>query len=438
MTGIEHGMVIGALMLLLMALRVHIAMAMLLAGSIGYIWMTGSAPLLNYMKTAAWARYSIYDLSVVPLFLLMGQFATHGGLSKALFRAGNTLIGHWRGGMAMAAVGACAGFGAICGSSLATAATMGQVALPELRNHKYSGRLATAAIAAGGTLGILIPPSVPLVIYAILTEQNIAKLFVSAFIPGLIAMFGYMLVIGIIARVDPTSAPAGDRSSWADRLKAMLETWPVILIFVVVIGGIYGGFFTPTEAASIGTLATGYVAWRSGGLRKHGFVECVYGTAQATAMIFLILLGADIMNVFLALTQMPAELSKWVVGLGLSPLLVLFVILCIYLVLGCIMDSLSMILLTVPIFFPIIMGLDYWGLDAEAKAIWFGILTLMAVEVGMITPPVGLNVFIISSMAKDTPMKETFIGIVPFLASDFLRIALLVFVPSIALIALKL
>jgi tripartite ATP-independent transporter DctM subunit len=438
MTGIEHGMVIGALMLLLMALRVHIAMAMMLAGSIGYIWMTGSAPLLNYMKTAAWARYSIYDLSVVPLFLLMGQFATHGGLSKALFRAGATLIGHWRGGLAMAAVGACAGFGAICGSSLATAATMGQVALPELRNHKYSGRLATAAIAAGGTLGILIPPSVPLVIYAILTEQNIAKLFVSAFIPGLIAMFGYMLVIGIMARIDPTSAPAGDRASWADRLKAMLETWPVILIFVVVIGGIYGGFFTPTEAASIGTLATAYVAWRSGGLSKRGFLECVYGTSQATAMIFLILLGADIMNVFLALTQMPAELSKWVVGLGYSPLLILLVILFIYLVLGCIMDSLSMILLTVPIFFPIIMGLDYWGMDAESKAIWFGILTLMAVEIGMITPPVGLNVFIISSMAKDTPMKETFIGIVPFLASDFLRIALIVFVPSIALIALKL
>jgi len=438
MTGIEQGMLIGGLMLLLMAMRMHIAMAMLVAGSVGYVWIAGPATLLNYMKTAAWARYSIYDLSVVPLFLLMGQFATHGGLSKALFRAGNTLIGHWRGGMAMAAVGACAGFGAICGSSLATAATMGQVALPELRNHKYSGRLATAAIAAGGTLGILIPPSVPLVIYAILTEQNIAKLFVSAFIPGLIAMFGYMLVIGIMARVDPTSAPAGNRATWGERLAALLETWPVLLIFTAVIGGIYGGFFTPTEAASIGTLATGYVAWKSGGLRKHGFLECLYGTAQATAMIFLILLGADIMNVFLALTQMPAELSKWVVGLGLSPLLVLFVILCIYLVLGCIMDSLSMILLTVPIFFPIIMGLDYWGLDAESKAIWFGILSLMAVEIGMITPPVGLNVFIISSMAKETTMKETFIGIVPFLASDFLRIALLVFVPSIALIALKL
>ncbi len=438
MTGLETGALAGVLMLGLMALRVHIAMAMMIAGVVGYIWMAGPAPLLSYMKTATWARYSIYDLSVVPLFLLMGQFATHGGLSKALFRAGATLIGHWRGGLAMAAVGACAGFGAICGSSLATAATMGQVALPELRSHKYSGRLATAAIAAGGTLGILIPPSVPLVIYAILTEQNIAKLFMAAVIPGIIAMLGYMIVIGIVARVDPTAAPRGEKASVAEKLKAIAETWPVMLIFVAVIGGIYGGFFTPTEAASIGTLATAFVAWRSGGLSKRGFLECVYGTSQATAMIFLILLGADIMNVFLALTQMPAELAKWVVGLGLSPLLVMLVIIIIYLILGCIMDSLSMIMLTIPIFFPIIMGMDFWGLDPESKAIWFGILSLMVVEIGLITPPVGLNVFIISSMARDTSMKDTFIGIIPFLMSDLLRIALIVFVPSIALIALKL
>jgi tripartite ATP-independent transporter DctM subunit len=437
-TGLETGAAAGVLMLGLMALRVHIAMAMLIAGVVGYIWMAGYAPLLSYMKTAAWARYSIYDLSVVPLFLLMGQFATHGGLSKALFRAGSTLIGHWRGGLAMAAVGACAGFGAICGSSLATAATMGQVALPELRSHKYSGRLATAAIAAGGTLGILIPPSVPLVIYAILTEQNIAKLFMAAVIPGIIAMVGYMIVIGIIARVDPAAAPRGEQASIAEKLKAIAETWPVMLIFIAVIGGIYGGFFTPTEAASIGTLATAFVAWRSGGLSRRGFLECVYGTSQATAMIFLILLGADIMNVFLALTQMPAELAKWVVGLGYSPILILFVIILIYLVLGCIMDSLSMIMLTVPIFFPIIMGMDFWGLNPEAKAIWFGILSLMVVEIGLITPPVGLNVFIISSMAKDTSMKDTFIGIIPFLISDALRIVLIVFVPSVALIALKL
>jgi tripartite ATP-independent transporter DctM subunit len=424
-------------MLVLLALRVHIGVAMLLTGSVGYTMVAGLDPLLNYFKGAAYARYSIYDLSVVPLFLLMGQFATHGGLSKALFKAGNAMIGHWRGGMAMGAVTACAGFGAICGSSLATAATMGQVALPELKKHGYSERLSAAAIAAGGTLGILIPPSVPLVIYAIITEQNIAKMFLAAFIPGLLAAVGYMIVISIIARISPEDAPRGIKFTWMQRLQALSETWPVILIFIVVIGGIYGGIFTPTEAASIGTLATAIVAWTSGGLKGRGFLDCLYGAAGATGMIFLILLGADILNVFLALTQVHTELASWVVGLNWPPLGVLMVIIIIYLVLGCIMDSLSMILLTVPIFFPIIMGIDLWGLGADDKAIWFGILALMVVEVGLITPPVGMNVFIISAMVKHVPMKEIFKTILPFLASDFVRIALLVFFPSIALVVFQ-
>jgi tripartite ATP-independent transporter DctM subunit len=438
MTGIEWGALMFGVMLLLLAVRVHIGIAMLLTGSVGYMFVAGVDPLMSYFKTAAYARFSVYDLSVVPLFLLMGQFATHGGLSKALFQAGNAFIGHWRGGMAMAGVTACAGFGAICGSSLATAATMGQVALPEMKAHNYSGRFATAAIAAGGTLGILIPPSVPLVIYAILTEQNIAKLFLAAFVPGILAALGYMLVIAIVARVSPADAPAGDRYTWPERVQALLATWPVLLIFLVVIGGIYGGFFTPTEAAAIGTVATAFVAWRSGGLKGRGFLECMYGTAAATGMIFLILLGADVMNVFLVLTQLNVELAKWVIGLNLSPILVLFLIIFIYLVLGCIMDSLSMILLTIPMFFPIIMGLDFYGMAAEPKAIWFGILVLMVVEIGLITPPVGMNVFIINSMAKDVPMRETFKFVMPFLASDLLRIVLIVFFPSIVLFVFKL
>ena len=275
MTGIEWGALMFGLMLLLLAARMHIGMAMLLAGSVGYVMVAGVGPLMSYFKTGAYARFSVYDLSVVPLFLLMGQFATQGGLSRALFQAGNTFIGHWRGGMAMAGVTACAGFGAICGSSLATAATMGQVALPELKAHGYSGRFATATLAVGGTLGILIPPSVPLVIYAILTEQNIAKLFLAAFVPGILAALGYVVVISLVARLSPSDAPAGPRHAWSERLRALIDTWPVLLIFLVVIGGIYGGLFTPTEAAAIGCVATAVVAWRSGGLDKKGFLACM-------------------------------------------------------------------------------------------------------------------------------------------------------------------
>ena len=437
MTGIEWGALMFLFLLVLLALRVHIGMAMMLAGSLGYGIVGGWEPLLNYFKSGAYARFSNYDLSVVPLFLLMGQFATHGGLSRALFKAGNAFIGHWKGGMAMAAVTSCAGFGAICGSSLATAATMGQVALPEMTKHGYSQRFAAAVIAAGGTLGILIPPSVPLVIYAILTEQNIAKLFMAAFIPGIVAMIGYMVVISIIARRKPDEAPAGDRFSWGQRLKAVLETWPVMLIFAVVIGGIYGGLFTPTEAASIGTVATAIVALTSGGLRGKGFMECIYGAAASTGMIFMILIGADVLNVFLVLTRLNTELAAWVIGLDMAPIAVLFTIIAIYLVLGCVMDSLSMILLTIPIFFPIVMGIDLFGLGLEAKAIWFGILVLMVVEIGLITPPVGMNVFIISSMTKGVPMKEIFAYVMAFLASDLLRIVALVFFPVITLVALK-
>jgi tripartite ATP-independent transporter DctM subunit len=438
LSGMQWGLLIMALLLVLLALRMHIGMAMLLAGSIGYVTMAGLDPLLNHLKNSAYARFSVYDLSVVPLFLLMGQFATHGGLSKALFGAGNALIGHWRGGMAMGAVGACAGFGAICGSSLATAATMGQVALPELKKHGYSPSLSAASIAAGGTLGILIPPSVPLVIYAILAEQNIAKLFMAAFIPGILAAIGYMIVIGIVARISPKDAPAGDKLPWGERIRALIRVWPVLLIFLTVIGGIYGGLFTPTEAASIGTVATAFVAWTSGGLKGKGFADCVYGAGTATGMIFLILLGADVLNVFLALAQVPGEMAAWVKGLGLPPLAVLLTIVAVYLVLGCVMDSLSMILLTIPIFFPVIMGLDFYGMDAESKAIWFGILALMVVEIGLITPPVGMNVFIISGMAPGVPMKSIFRNVVPFLVSDIVRIGLLIAFPSIALVALKL
>jgi C4-dicarboxylate transporter, DctM subunit len=432
MSGVALGALAFVLLLLLLAARLPIGIAMFITGALGYISMSGPDALLNFLKNAAYARYSVYDLSVVPLFLLMGQFASRGGLSGALFGAANAFIGHHRGGVAMAAIGACAGFGAICGSSLATAATMGQVALPELRKFKYSPALATGTLAAGGTLGILIPPSVVLVIYAILTEQNIAKLFLAAFVPGILAAIGYVMAIAVYVRVYPGSGPAGPHHSARERLNALLQVWPIILIFVVVIGGIYGGIFTPTEAAAIGTISTGILAVIQG-MRWSEVIDCFYGTAEATGMIFLILLGADMLNVFLALSQLPAELATWVGNSGFSPLAVLFCIIVIYLLLGCIMDSLSMILLTIPIVFPIIMGLDFWGLAQTDKAIWFGILALMVVEIGLITPPVGMNVYIINSLAKDVPMIETFRGVIPFLISDGVRVFLLVLFPTLSL-----
>ena len=432
MSGVGIALLFLALMLVLMGLRVPIAIAMLLTGIAGYVAIAGWSPLLNHLKSAAFARYSNYDLSVVPMFLLMGNLASRGGLSAALFNAANAFIGHFRGGIAMASVGACAGFGAICGSSLATAATMGQVALPELRKHEYDPALATGALAAGGTLGILIPPSVVLAVYAILTEQNIAKLFTAAFVPGLIATAGYMIAIAVVVRVKPGSGPAGPLHPWSERWRTLMGVWPVVAIFVVMLGGMYGGYFSATEGAAIGTAAT-FVLAVARGMRLKGLLECFDATARATGMIFLILLGADILNSFLALSQMPTELAGWVQGSALPPLSVMFAIILIYVFLGCVMDSLSMILLTIPIFFPMILGLDFWGLEQTEKAIWFGILALMVVEIGLITPPVGMNVYIISSLAKDVPMRTAFRGVVPFLVSDAVRVLLLIFFPGLSL-----
>jgi len=434
MSGTAGGFWMFGILMLLLVARIPIGIAMFIVGAGGYLAFVGDImPLLASLKNLAYARLSNYDLVVIPLFLLMGQFATHGGLSKALFRFVAAFLGHRKGGVAIAAIGACAGFGAICGSSLATAATMGQVALPELRRAGYSGALATGALAAGGTLGIMIPPSVPLVIYAILTQESIGKLFMAAVLPGIIAMLGYMLVVRIVVGLDPAAGPAGPRTDWRERLGSLLAVLPVLLVFVVVIVGIYGGWANPTEAAAIGAAACGLLAAASGGIRLNGLIESLLGTAQATAMIFLVLLGADMLNSALALSQLPAELATWVKNSGLSPLLVMATILLIYILLGCVMDSLAMILLTIPIFYPIVMGLDFWDLSQTDKSLWFGILALMVVEIGLVHPPVGMNVYIINRLARDVPLVETFKGVIPFLLSDLVRIVLLLFFPGISL-----
>ena len=435
MSGIAAGLVLFGVMLVLLVLRVPIGIAMFSVGAGGYVWLTGGewTPLLASLKNLAYARLSNYDLIVIPLFLLMGQFATHGGLSRALFRFVAAFMGHWRGGVAMAAVGACAGFGAICGSSLATAATMGQVALPELKRLGYAGSLSTGTLAAGGTLGIMIPPSVPLVIYAILTQESIGKLFMAAVLPGVIAMLGYMLVIRAMVAWKPEIGPAGPRAPWPERLRALAAVAPVFGVFAVVIIGIYGGWANPTEAAAIGAAACGVLAVVSGGMRWRGLLDTALGTAQSTAMIFLVLLGADQLNTALAVSQMPAELALWVKDSGLPPLLVMVAILVVYILLGCVMDSLAMILLTIPVFYPVVMGLDFWGLGDTDKSIWFGILALMVVEIGLVHPPVGMNVYVINRIARTVPLTETFKGVMPFLASDFLRIAALLFFPALSL-----
>ena len=437
MTGTTIALLLFAGMLALMAARVPIALAMFVPGAVGYVMLAGWPPFASYLKGLAWARLANYDLTVIPLFLLMGAFATQGGLSRSLFAAASAMIGHLRGGLAMAAVMACAAFGSVCGSSVATAATMAKVALPEMMRHNYSGRLATATLAAGGTLGIMIPPSVVLVIYGILAEQNIAKLFAAAILPGLIATIGYCVAIAVYVRLFPEHGPASERASLRQLARALKDVWPIAAIFLVVFGGIYGGWFTPTEAAAIGAAATFLAAVLRGELTRPKFLECFYDTAVTTGMIFMIFLGADVMNSALALSQFPAALSSFVKDLGVAPLAVVAGILVFYVILGCVMDELSMILLTLPIFLPTIVGLDLFGLPTDQKLIWFGILVLMVVEIGLIAPPVGLNVYVINGLAKNVPIGESYRGVVPFLISDVLRTVLLLAFPAISLWLVK-
>ncbi|MDD9908621.1 MAG: TRAP transporter large permease [Ahrensia sp.] len=498
MSDIMIGLLSFPALLILIFLRVPIGLAMFMAGLVGLVIVTGNTTVpFARLKSETYGTFSNYSLSIVPMFLLMGHFATLGGMSQALFKAAEGWLGHRKGGVAMAAVGACAGFGSICGSSLATAATMSRVALPELRAYGYAGGFSTATLAAGGTLGILIPPSVVLVIYAILTEQNIAKLFLAAFIPGILAAVGYMITISIYVRLNAGSAGTRPRVPYLERFKALFDVWPVLLVFFLVVGGIYLGWFTPTEGAAVGAFGTALIAWAGGGLTRSSLSESFYVTARASAMIFFIVLGAAFYNGFLALTQLPQETAKWVSESGLSPWMILIVILVFYLLLGCLMDSLSMILLTIPIFWPIIQELDFGlvsmvelqsmklealiasgaelprtalqeaqsllasgqeltreitrelglrgvtkgalnRINLEYTAIWFGILVLIVVEVGLITPPVGMNLFVINAMDRETPMVETYKAVLYFVASDLIRVAILLAFPIITLALLPL
>jgi tripartite ATP-independent transporter DctM subunit len=421
-----------AALVVLIAIRMPIAYAMILVGAVGITILNGPAIVLSQLKRLPYSQFSIYDLSVVPMFVLMGYLASHAGLSRDLFRAANAWIGRMRGGVAMAAIAACAGFGSVCGSSLATASTMGQVALPELRRYSYSPALATGTLAAGGVLGILIPPSIVLVVYAIIVEANIVTMFAAALVPGLIAVAFFLITIAVYVRVWPQAGPKGEAVDRRELLAATVSVVPVLAIFGMVIGGIYMGFFNPTPAAAAGVFLVGLYGIVRGVIRWPELRASLLSTAQTTGMIYLILLGAELLKIFMARGGVPQAAADAALASGLGPYTVLVILLIALIVLGCLMDSLSMILLVIPFFWPVISSFDF-GMDPEDTKIWFGILALVVVELGLITPPVGMNVFVINSLAKDVPMRQTFLGVTPFILVEFLRVALLVLFPGLSL-----
>ncbi|APF39567.1 TRAP transporter, DctM subunit [Chelatococcus sambhunathii] len=427
----------------LIAIRMPIAYAMILVGGVGVTLLNGPAIFMSQLKTLAYGQFSVYDLSVVPMFVLMGALATRAGLSQDLFRAANAWLGWLRGGTAMAAIAACAGFGSVCGSSLATASTMGRVALPELARYRYSGALATGTLAAGGVLGILIPPSVVLVIYAVIVEANIVTMFMAALVPGLIAVVFFIVTIAIYVLLRPDAGPRGSAGDRAEFLAATKGIVPVLVIFGLVIGGIYAGLYNPTPAAAVGVFLVAVFGFFRGKLDRAGVTGSLLETAGTTGMIYLILLGAEMLKIFMSRAGVPQATAEWMAHSGLAPMTILLLLLLALVVLGCLMDSLSMILLVIPFFWPVLVEVNGglyqtadaagFGLSTEDLKIWFGILALIVVELGLITPPVGMNVFVISSMAKDTPMSETFKGVMPFFAAELVRVALLVAFPMITL-----
>ena len=419
-------------LLLLIALRIPIAYAMIVTGGIGVTILNGPLIFMSQLKDLAYIQFSIYDLSVVPMFVLMGNLATKAGLSRELFQAANAWVGWVRGGVAMSAIIACAGFGAVCGSSLATASTMGKVALRELRNYKYSGSLATGTLAAGGVLGILIPPSVVLVVYAIIVEANIIAMFMAAMIPGLLAVGLFLVTIAIYVRFFPESGPSREPMDRQEFWNATLGVLPVLGIFIAVIGGIYFGLFNPTPAAAAGVFLVGVLGICRGLIKIPQLKAALLETAKTSGMIYLILLGAEMLKIFMSRGGVPQAAVEIMQSSGLDPITILLLMLVSLIILGCLMDSLSMILLAMPFFWPVIDGLDF-GLGPEELKIWFGILALIVVELGLITPPVGMNVFVIHAMAEDIPMSETFKGVMPFFGAELLRVLLLVAFPGIVL-----
>jgi tripartite ATP-independent transporter DctM subunit len=366
-----------------------------------------------------------WNFAVVPLFLLMGSFATTSGMSRELFRAANGFLGHFRGGLGIATIAACGGFAAICGSSVATAATFSRVAYPEMRRYGYPQSFAMGVIAAGGTLGIMIPPSTVFAVYGLITEQDVGKLFIAGILPGLLAVTMYILTINLIALARPGYLPAGPRAAWPERLDGLRNVWATLLLFVFVIGGIYGGLFTATEAAGMGAGGAFLIGILRGRLSGTDIRRSLLETTRTTAAVFTVLIGAILFGYFLTVTQTPQKLTEFLTGLGLGRYGVLTLIMLMYLLLGCLMDALAMIILTVPVVFPVIVALGF-------DPIWFGVIIVMTVELGLIHPPVGMNIFVIKSVIEDAKISTIFYGVLPFIVTDIIRLIILIIFPVIA------
>ncbi|AYN19110.1 TRAP transporter large permease [Alcaligenes aquatilis] len=420
--------IIGLLVLLAsLFMGLPIAWGMLLVGTVGFAQFTGMEAALIMAAQTSFDTSMSYSFTVLPLFILMGNLVNASGLSKDLYKAAHAFIGHLRGGLAMATIVACGAFSALCGSSMATTAAMGRVAMPNMRKYNYDDRLATGSIAAGGTLGILIPPSVMMVVYGILTETDIGKLFAAGFLPGLIAMLMYLVTVTIITAINPNLGRPGEKASWRERFEATKGVMAITVLFIVIMGGIYGGVFTPTEAAGIGAAATFLLTLKRRGWQPRMYLTVLIEAAQTTAIMFALVIGALVFTNFLSVAGLPSELLSFIEGLDVSPIAVILIICLIYLVLGCFLETMSMVMLTVPIFYPIVASLGF-------DLVWFGVIVVVAAEISLITPPLGLNIFMIKNVMSDVSLGTIIRGVTPFVLTDIVRLLLLVFVPWIVLV----
>jgi tripartite ATP-independent transporter DctM subunit len=419
--------IVGFLVLFaLMLARVPVGMAMGLVGVTGFGYIVGSGPAIKMIGQTSMRTVTDFNFAVVPMFLLMGAFATTSGMSRELFRAANAFLGHRRGGLGIATIAACGGFAAICGSSVATAATFSKVAYPEMRRFNYPQSFSTGVIAAGGTLGIMIPPSTVFAVYGLITEQDVGKLFIAGVLPGLLAVAMYMITVSLIGYARPNFLPRGARADWHERLSSLKDVWATLLLFVFVIGSIYGGFATATEAAGVGAAGAFVIGLVRGRLSWADIRRSLLEATRTTAAVFTILIGAILFGYFLTVTQTPQKITAVLTGLGLGPYGVLVLLMVLYLVLGCLMDALSMVTLTIPIIFPVILSLGF-------DPIWFGVIIVMTVELGLIHPPVGMNIFVIKSVVEDVKISTIFYGVMPFIVTDILRLIILIVFPIIAL-----